>query len=91
MDPGITAAIAVGLSQYIVVLWPAAAGHERAVALVAIWTLALANMAGLRLSTRVLNLLTAFKVLSLAAIVGCAFLAGSGSFAHFVPFAARRA
>ena len=36
MDPGITAAIAVGLSQYLRVLWPAAAGHERAVAIAAI-------------------------------------------------------
>ena len=91
MDPGITAAIAVGLSQYVRVLWPAAAGHERAVALAAIWVLALANMAGLRLSERLLNLLTAFKVLSLAGIVAVAFLVGSGSWSHFVPFAARRA
>ncbi len=90
MDPGITAAVSVGLSQYVAVLWPAAAGHERAVALAAIWILALANMAGLRLSTRVLNLLTAFKVLALASIVGAAFLAGSGSLRHFVPFVARR-
>lgn len=90
MDPGITAAVSVGLAQYVAVLWPAAAGHERAVALAAIWILALANMAGLRLSTRVLNLLTAFKVLALASIVGAAFLAGSGSLGHFVPFASRR-
>ena len=91
MDPGITAAVAVGLSQYLRVLWPAAAGHERAVAIAAIWMLALANMAGLRLSTRVLNVLTAFKVLALAGIVAVAFLVGSGSWSHFVPFAARRA
>jgi len=90
MDPGITAAVSVGLSQYVAVLWPAAAGHQRAVALAAIWILALANMAGLRLSTRVLNLLTAFKLLALASIVGAAFLAGSGSLRHFVPFASRR-
>jgi APA family basic amino acid/polyamine antiporter len=91
MDPGITAAIAVGLSQYVAVLWPAAPGHERAVAIAAIWALALANMAGVRLSARVLNLLTVFKVLALAAIVGTAFLAGAGSWSHFAPFAARRA
>jgi APA family basic amino acid/polyamine antiporter len=91
MDPGITAAIAVGLSQYAAILWPASAGHEKAVALGTIWVLALANMAGLRLSTRVLNLLTAFKVLALAAIVGLAFSVGSGSLAHFTPFTARRA
>ena len=33
MDPGVTAALAIGLSQYLVVLWPAAAGSERWLAL----------------------------------------------------------
>jgi APA family basic amino acid/polyamine antiporter len=91
MDPGITAAVSVGLAQYVVVLWPAAAGHESAIALTNIWTLALANMAGLRLSQRVLNLLTSVKILALGGIVGLTFLLGSGRWSHFVPIAARRA
>ena len=69
MDPGITAALATGLAQYVVVLWPAAAGHARAVALSAIWVLAFANMAGLRPSVALQNGLTAAKLLALAAIV----------------------
>ena len=89
MDPGITAALAMGLSQYVVLLWPAAAGHERAVALSAIWALALANMAGLRLGAAVQNALTILKLLALAALVGLAFVSGAGTWAHFTPFLAR--
>ena len=90
MDPGITAALALGLSQYLVVLWPAAAGKERWLALATIWILALVPMAGLRLSARVINVLTAGKVLALAAIVVAAFAVGDGSWTHFAPFSVRR-
>ncbi len=89
MDPGIVAALAVGLAQYAAILWPVAAGREKAVALAAIWLLALANMAGLRPSVAMQNGLTAAKLLALAAIVAGA-LRGTGSLDHFVPFLARR-
>jgi APA family basic amino acid/polyamine antiporter len=91
MDPGVTAALALGLAPYLVVLWPAAAGSERWLALATVWVLAFVNMAGLRRSVRVLNLLTALKVLALAAVVIGAFAFGAGSWSHFTPFAARRA
>jgi len=91
MDPGVTAALAIGLSPYLVVLWPAAAGHEGALALAIVWAFALVAMAGLKLSSRALNVLTAFKVLALAVIVACAFAFGAGSWSHFSPFWARRA
>jgi len=90
MDPGITAALALGLSQYLVVLWPRAAGAERWLAVGTVWALAVLNMAGLRLSARVLNALTAAKVAALTAIVVAAFTIGSGDFAHFRPLFARR-
>jgi APA family basic amino acid/polyamine antiporter len=90
MDPGIVAALAAGLAQYAVVLQPAAAGHEKAVALAAIWLLALANMAGFRPSVAMQNGLTAVKLLALSAIVAGALRAPSGSFAHFAPFFDRR-
>src|SRR6266567_2322712 len=61
MDPGVTAALALGLSQYLVLLWPGASGQERWLAVGTIWALALVNMAGLRLSSRVINLMTAVK------------------------------
>jgi APA family basic amino acid/polyamine antiporter len=90
MDPGVTAALALGLAPYLVVLWPTAAGAERWLAVATVWALALVNMAGLKLSARVLNVLTAVKVLALAAIVIGAFTGGAGSWSHFTPFAARR-
>jgi basic amino acid/polyamine antiporter, APA family len=91
MDPGIVAALAIGVSPYLVVLWPGAAGRERWLALATVWALALVNMTGLRLSARVLNLLTAGKVAVLLAVVAGALTVGAGSWSHFVPFAARRA
>jgi len=91
MDPGVTAALAIGLSAYLVVLWPAAAGHERALALATVWTLAILSMAGLRLSTRALNAMTGLKVLALLAVVVSAFAVGDGNWSHFSPFFARRA
>ena len=90
MDPGVTAALAIGLAQYLLVLWPAAAGSEKLLAIAAIWTLAILNMAGLSLSTRVLGLLTALKLLALAALVATAFTIGDGSWTNLVPFAERR-
>src|SRR5262249_53978321 len=73
MDPGVTAALAIGLAPYVVAVWPAAAGRERWLALGTIWILALVDMAGLRLSSRALNLLTAFKVTTLLGVVAAAF------------------
>ena len=89
MDPGVTAALAIGAAPYAVVVWPGAAGHERVLAVGAIWVLALLDMIGLRLSARALNALTAAKVLALAAIVAGAFAAGAGDWAHFEPFFGR--
>ncbi|HKD17811.1 MAG TPA: amino acid permease [Thermoanaerobaculia bacterium] len=91
MDPGIAAAIALGAADYVAVLVPAAAGHQKAVALWMIWILAAANLTGLRLGARVVNALTAIKVAAIAGVVAAAFLVGRGHAAHFVPFFARRA
>jgi APA family basic amino acid/polyamine antiporter len=91
MDPGVVAALALGLSQYLVVLFPGAAGRERWLALAAVWVLAAVGMSGLRLSSRVLNGLTAGKVAALVAIVAAAAAVGSGSLSHLSPFFARRA
>ena len=85
MDPGITAALASGLSQYLVVLFPRAAGFERPIAAAAIWTLAILSMLGLRLSARVLGAMTGFKLLALAAVVLLAFTVGDGHWSNFSP------
>jgi basic amino acid/polyamine antiporter, APA family len=86
LDPGVTAALAAGLSEYAVVLWPSAAGRERWIGIAVIWMLAAIAMAGLRLSARTLGALTALKVLVIAGVGLLAFTVASGSFSHFVPF-----
>ena len=91
LDPGIVASLAIGLARYLVVLWPGAAGHERWLALATVWILALGSMAGLRLSSRALNVLTAAKLLAIGAVVLGAFTVGAGSWSHFQQFVARRA
>jgi APA family basic amino acid/polyamine antiporter len=91
MDPGVTAALATGVSEYIVLLWPEVAGDERWLAIGIIWTLAIVSIAGLRLSARVLGIMTAFKLLALVAVVVVAFAAGTGSWSHFQPVLGRQA
>lgn len=91
MDPGVTAALATGLSEYAVLLWPAVAGGERWLAIGVIWTLAIVSMAGLRLSARVLGIITVLKLLAFVAVVAVAFAADTGSWSHFEPVVGRRA
>jgi APA family basic amino acid/polyamine antiporter len=91
LDPGITAALAAGLAQYVSVIWPSAAGAERGIAVAVIWILAAIAMSGLRLSARTLGTLTALKVLVIAGIGVLAFTIGEGSRSHFVPFVGARA
>lgn len=91
MDPALVAALAAGLSQYVVVLIPSAGGAERPMAVAAIWLLTLVNMAGLRVGGRVLAAITILKVAALAGVVLAAFTIGHGSWSHFVPLGAGRA
>ena len=86
MDPGVTAALATGLSEYMVVLWPGARGAERSIAITGIWILAILSAMGLTLGTRVLAVMTGVKFLAFAGIVVAAFAAGAGSWSHFDPF-----
>jgi APA family basic amino acid/polyamine antiporter len=90
MDPGVTAALAAGLAEYLAVLHPGAA-NPRAWSIVIVWVLASVGMVGLRATTRVLGALTALKMAVLAGVVLAAFAIGEGSWSHLVPFATRRA
>jgi APA family basic amino acid/polyamine antiporter len=86
MDPGVTAALATGLSQYVVVLWPAVHGAERWLAVAVIWLLAGVSMTGLTLSTRVVAAMTFLKVAAFATVVVVTLAAGEGSWSHYRPF-----
>jgi APA family basic amino acid/polyamine antiporter len=89
MDPGVTAALATGASQYLVVLWPGTAGRERWIAIALIWMAAVVGAAGLTLSARVLRLMTIVKLLTFAAVVALAFTSDHGTWSNFEPFVDR--
>jgi APA family basic amino acid/polyamine antiporter len=79
MDPGITAALAAGLAEYVAWLWPGVPGGPRAVAVGAIAVLALLAVLGTRLAAGTLVALTVLKLAVLAAIVGWGFAAADAA------------
>ena len=91
MDPGITAALAMGLASYVGYALGVSGVALKAVALGAILILTLVSIAGLHLSSRLMQWLTAVKLGALALIAILALALGAGSWAHFVPFVAQRA
>jgi len=90
MDPGITAALAAGLAQYVSALVPLSAGGLKAVAVGAIVLIGLVHALGVRLGAGLLRALTVLKLVLLAAIVGWGFASARGEVSHFVPFAQPR-
>ncbi len=90
MDPGLTAALAAGLAEYVSYLTPLSAPGKTAVAIGAILALALVNARGTRLAAGLLGTLTALKLLLLAVLVVWGFASGRGDFSHFTPFVAAR-
>jgi APA family basic amino acid/polyamine antiporter len=91
MDPGITAALGVGLASYagyLVALSPLAI---RLVAVGVIAVLAGANVVGLRFGAGLMRWLTGLKLGALAAIAVLALALGAGDWSHFVPFVGQRA
>jgi APA family basic amino acid/polyamine antiporter len=91
MDPGITAALAVGLSGYVGYITPLSDLGHKAAAVGAILVLASVSIAGVRLSARLMQWLTVFKVGALVTIAILALALGLGSWSNLVPFVAQRA
>jgi APA family basic amino acid/polyamine antiporter len=90
MDPGLSAALATGIARYVSYLAPLGPPGQTAVAVGTIAALAVVNARGLRAGARVLGLLTALKLLLLAAIVVGGFASGRGQWSNFVPFVEAR-
>jgi len=89
-DPGVSAALAMGLASYIGYMVPLSPLGLKAVAIGAIVLLAAINALGVRIGAGLIGGLTALKLGALAAIVVLPFLAGSGDLANFSPFVAQR-
>lgn len=91
MDPGITAALAVGLAGYVGYALGLTGVALKLIAIGAILLLALVNVAGLRLGARLMQWLTVLKLGALALIAVLALALHAGHWANFAPFIAQRA
>ncbi|HXG68148.1 MAG TPA: amino acid permease, partial [Blastocatellia bacterium] len=90
MDPGITAALAVGLGTYAGYLADLSPLGVKVVGIAAILALAAANILGARVSAMIMRWLTLLKLGLLAFIILWGFGRGLGDWANFLPFAAQR-
>lgn len=89
MDPGITAALAVGLASYVGYMTGLSGAALKVVAVAAIVLLAAVNVFGVRVGARVAQWLTAFKIGALALIVVLALVMQRGDWSNFAPFFAQ--
>jgi basic amino acid/polyamine antiporter, APA family len=88
MDPGLTAALAAGLGAYVHAMAPTLS--LKIVAMAAIFIVAVANVAGVRLAAGVGNFLALAKIAILILLVGWGFLSGAGNVSHLLPLVYRR-
>jgi APA family basic amino acid/polyamine antiporter len=89
LDPGLTAAFALGLSKYAGYLVPLSSAGMKALAVATILLIALVNILGVRLGAGVMQALTFLKLGFLAFIALWGFGRGLGSWSNFMPFAAQ--
>ncbi len=89
-DPGLTAMLAVGLARYAGHLGPFSDWGLKVVAVGAIVTLALVNMIGVLLGSRVLGGLAALKLCLLGFFVVWGFSLGRGDWSNLTPFWSQR-
>jgi APA family basic amino acid/polyamine antiporter len=89
MDPGITAALAVGLASYVGYALGLAGASLKIIAIGVILALAAVNIIGLQLGSRLMQWLTALKLGALGAIAVLALALRAGSWSNFVPFIAQ--
>jgi APA family basic amino acid/polyamine antiporter len=90
LDPGLTAALAVGLASYAAYVLPASAIGIKLVAISVIWALCILNVLSIRVSAGFLRWTTWLKLGLLAVLVIWAFVFGLGSWSNFSPFLAQR-
>lgn len=91
MDPGLTAALAVGLASYAGYSLSLSAVGVKAVAVAAIILVAGANIRGVKLGAWLIRWLTALKLGLLAFVLFWGFAFQLGDWSNFTPLLARRA
>ena len=91
LDPGLTAALAIGLASYVAYVFPLPVIVTKLIAIAAIWTLCGLNILSIRVSAGVLRWTTWLKLALLLLLVVWAAVFRLGSWANFVPFVAQRA
>ena len=90
MDPGITAALAVGLASYVGYALGLAGASLKLIAIGTIFLLAAINIAGLRFGSGLMQWLTALKLGALGLLAVLALVTRAGQWSNFVPFVAQR-
>ena len=91
MDPGLTAALAVGIATYAGYIFSPSSIAIKTVAIAAIVFLAVINIRGLQLGARLLRGLTVLKLGLLLFLLLWGFGFQLGSWSNFTPFVAQRA
>ena len=91
MDPGITAALAVGLSSYVGYMADLSPTAIKAVAITSILVIAAINIRGVRVGASVIKALTFAKLGLLAVIVVWGLGGRLGDWSNFTPFVDQRA
>ena len=89
MDPGLTAALAVGVATYAGYIVDLSPPLIKAVAVATILSLAVINILGVRLGGWLMRWLTIFKLSSLAFLLLCGFGLRLGGWSNFLPFTGR--
>ena len=90
LDPGLTAALAVGLAGYVGYILPLSAMGMKLVAIAVIWLLCVLNILSIRVSAGVLRWSTWLKLSLLGVLVVWGFSLHLGSWSNFAPFVAQR-
>lgn len=91
MDPGLTAALAVGMASYAGYIFTLPPIGIKALAIATIMLLGAINVRGIRLSARLIRWLTILKLGLLLFLLLWGFGLHLGNWSNFTPFVARRA
>ncbi|MGH8033818.1 MAG: APC family permease [Lysobacterales bacterium] len=86
IDPGLTAAFAVGLANYFSYVVPLTPGGQVILAIVVVWLIGAINIRGARAGAGMMRGLTAIKIGVLLFLVLFGFTGGRGDWNNFKPF-----